>query len=358
MARDWSSSGTLEASKKSSVFQPAFDSTYADPDEAPDAGGEGVFTSKSKMRWKFRGPWLAGMTEAELHTYINKEVRHRKNDFREYVRARVGRAKAHSQDEARREMGVHHGQSSASENLSDAELDDHIRRLRQDLSELPLLIQIFLDLPAISSENVADPESSPSEAGPPKTHPSAGLSYLRSNSFLENHPILGPQGQPTPVESRVLAPHKAAGPPPPLGVGGVVAKDAMHTGGEFRAGDSNKPFPRETKVWVQPLRAFINTRGMIKLTVGTASESAISIGKGQLEDIKTSSTPTTMPAQDRQDRGRQTRADLKLASNLSNRAGAGYVMNSIRKSGPQTADNKPMVYKTMSEMLTRMRPAD
>ena len=81
----------------------------------------------------------------------------------------------------------------------------------------------FSKTPTIYSKDYQ--EKSPyAETGPPKTHPSAGLSYLRTKSHIYNHPIYGPQERPPPIEGRIIMPKTTALGrfAPKLGIAGVV----------------------------------------------------------------------------------------------------------------------------------------
>merc|ERR1711964_913431 len=94
----------------------------------------------------------------------------------------------------------------------------------------------------IPDNNVLPASRSPyAETGPPKTHPSAGLSYSLTNAHTYNHPVWGPQKNPPPVQSRVVMPKSAATGQfgAALGVGGFVTElpagqDSFNLGGSGR----------------------------------------------------------------------------------------------------------------------------
>ncbi|KAL2111949.1 hypothetical protein VUR80DRAFT_8963 [Thermomyces stellatus] len=184
-------------------------------------------------RWKFNGPWLASLSEDEFQTFLKKVVRSRKAEFRELLRQR--RADELSNAAAQKAMNI--GETppprlSASD-VTDEELTEYIRALRADRHSLYEIITEFLDLAPVappqtstnmwanSLDGTLPPVNPYAQDGPPITHPSAGLSYLRTSAYVENHPIYGPQKQHSPVLSRILSPQR--GPDgPKLGIGGFV----------------------------------------------------------------------------------------------------------------------------------------
>lgn len=185
-------------------------------------------------RWKFNGPWLASLSEDEFQAFLKKAVRSRKTEFRELLRER--RADELSNAAAQKAMNA--GETPpprlTTSDVSDEELTEYIRALRADRHSLYEIITEFLDLapvaPPQASTNVwtnngydvpLPPVNPYAQDGPPITHPSAGLSYLRTSAYVENHPIYGPQKQHSPVLSRILSPQR--GPEAPkLGIGGFV----------------------------------------------------------------------------------------------------------------------------------------
>lgn len=97
-------------------------------------------------------------------------------------------------------------------------------------SELSSLIREFLDIPGLKADDVSG-KSDKAAAERFTTHPSAGLSYLKTNNYFDNHPILGPQSTRSTFDARLLSPRsntsregKAH-----LGIGGFVAQEAFPT---------------------------------------------------------------------------------------------------------------------------------
>lgn len=209
---------------KISVFEDSSDKTTMDHslDGAPNS-----------RKWKFAGPWLASMSEEQFSSYIDKRVRSRRLEFRDFLRQRRADDLSRMASQAALDSGVTPPSRATTSDVSDADLADYIRSLRADRTALYWLVSRFLDLapvaPPQTSANVwanslngSLPLTNPyAQEGPPICHPSAGISYLRTSSFLENHPLYGPQKQHSPVLSRILSPQR--GPEgPKLGIGGFV----------------------------------------------------------------------------------------------------------------------------------------
>jgi Mitochondrial ribosomal protein subunit len=286
-----------------SVFEAKLDSTQPNPgDPAADA-----------RRWKFGGPWLAGKTEGEFNRYLDREIRRRKPEFRQFIRKHVVAKK--------RRISVENGQLSearehsiAEDEVSEDELEDYIVSLRADKTKLNALIHNFLDLPAPPTVGLPGSpshgfgmgsgsiKSMYAETGPPRTHPSAGLSYLRTSSHIQNHPLLGPQANPTPVQARILVPRKSATSNSnlaKLGVAGVVCHDSVAASFRQDRLPDGTPgitrldinIPGGAKLWVHPSRASIDVGGRIKLETVRANETTLAIHEGRIFEEKEDAEP-------------------------------------------------------------------
>ncbi|KAH0523883.1 hypothetical protein TsFJ059_008830 [Trichoderma semiorbis] len=193
-------------------------------------------------RWKFQGPWLARMTEGEFIEYLNKKVRPKRAHFRTLLKEKLADDITTSQNKAALEAGKAAPAKIEARDISEEQFTDYLRSLRNDRVTLYALVSKFLDLAPLgqpvgiiqtfwSDRDSLAPDSPYGKSGPPPSHPSAGISYLRTGSFMENHPIYGPQGKRTPALARVVYP-KAGPMSPKLGVGGFVA-DAPSGDNEF-----------------------------------------------------------------------------------------------------------------------------
>jgi Mitochondrial ribosomal protein subunit len=303
------------------------------------AKGAGVFeedtsgssAEKNPHRWKFKGPWLAGQNPMEFNEYIRNEVRRRKPEFHRFLRevkAREDTEVAQREAERRQENAP----VIKPDDITDEQLKQYIRELRYDRPTLFRLIRQFFDLPPLSpkveaiqnfvessstldsrmhtinNRDLSEPSSPYAITGPPKTHPSAGLSYLRTNSKIYNHPIYGPQSQPPPVLGRVIKPKNSIGAFfAKLGVAGVVA-DAPRTLDNYRGkwgGRLSHPGllniePDKiggSKIWLRPTLASIDTQGRIDLKLAEETSIAVAIHEGAPNDSLSTRKPTVQQPQ-------------------------------------------------------------
>lgn len=281
---------------------------------------------EEQKRWKSKGPWLAGMTEDEFQRYLGslRSSKHRQG-FLKFV-SNVVRQEKRKAEEARvqQERGITDediAEIEAASELRAGELEAVMKTLREGEdgrigfpSPIANLLREYLDLPGFSKgkedgQQAADRpailQSSISQLEqavrdmdiqpPPVTHLSAGLSYIRTKAYLENHPVWGPQIHHTPVEARVVRP-TIGGPNPGdkknffLGVGGFVTTDpAASVPNNFK--DLNGgPTPTEnlqdvdggTKVWVKADRAYIDTEGRVHIQYEKAQSEAVGVKTGNI----------------------------------------------------------------------------
>lgn len=254
-----------------------FESTYDNTERRNDQG--------DVRRWKFKGPWLAGKTEGEFDLYLERHIKQRKLEFRDFLRGRLVKERRLDQQRKAQERG---DEFDGQIEITETDIDLYLKQLRHDEVRLYMLVEDFLDLPISGDPQQANATfvvMMDSDQGPPKTHLSAGLSYLRTASHMTNHPVLGPMEEEPPVQARVLRPQYTRGLAKGfcaiLGIGGVAADDVtMRTAfrnAREKTGILN--FDAETeggaKLWVLPDRASIDAHGRIKLhtlRVTTADE--------------------------------------------------------------------------------------
>lgn len=251
--------------------------------------GEGM----TSERWKFKGPWLALETERGFQEYIRNTVSGQKSAFRNVIREELAR----KESTARRERAINEGNDVSQDavEVTDQQVDDYIRYLRTNPKQLHAIVEGFLDLPrAIGNSNIIAFEATPDSernyaiSGPPKTHPSAGLTYLRTASRVYNHPILGPQDIKRPEQGRFLTPQTSAQgrrrTRALVGFGGVVAADS-HTRNQTAGRSSkNARFEPDTavgsKYWFHPERATVSNTGRIKLHLQRAVRANLTLFTG------------------------------------------------------------------------------
>lgn len=327
-----------------SAFEP--DADHTDPEATQE--------KPENSRWKFKGPWVAGMTQGDFDAYVEKELKRRKPEFTAFLREhRLQQLKTQKQAAARAE-GEDISEATADISISDQELADYVKELRQDYnlaSELATLITRFLDLPSLpttSGSKFMDLYSANSTA-PLSTHPSAGLTYLLSDAYLDNHPLYGPQARHAPVEARVLASPRsgisalAMG---KVGVAGIVANppsqdsrqravpeskelDELLEGPEARTADTDRKgvtiglgTPGGNRIWVEPTAMSVDSRGRVQLKTSNSRIVEIGVKTGMVgTDVMSRVTrvpqfpsPLTprMPSTNNAMEGRLDAAPLKL----------------------------------------------
>ncbi|KAK7956805.1 mitochondrial 37S ribosomal protein bS1m [Apiospora aurea] len=240
-----------------SVFEDSRDFTTPAPSKllATPNGSASAWETKNdgdplSLRWKFRGPWLAGMTDGEFDRYIAKSVCARRSEFRQFLRERLAAEKTADRNSSISEQDAstptHAIPSVTADEITEEELLEYTRGLRGDRHELFNLVSRFLDLAPVSNAHshlapsmlghmIPDKaydlyrDSPYASEGPPITHPSAGLSYLRTQAFMENHPIYGPQRSHASVKARIVTPRfGVTNQNPKIGVGGFIANIPSH----------------------------------------------------------------------------------------------------------------------------------
>ena len=251
------------------------------------------------QRWKFKGPWLAGKSEGEFSEYLEKEIRRRKPEFQRYLRKRCSAEKLQHLKQAATDKGEDLDEIEESPEVTEEEYLSYVKHLRRNHATLSTIIHQFLDLPVPPAPASATRGTSGwattedkarasitalySETGPPQTHPSAGLSYLRTSSYLTNHPKLGPQLKKPPVRGRVLRTMRDASnrrAQPLVGIAGVVAEDMEHRNfGNDQSGIMryDGTIVGGAKTWYHPTKASIDAQGRIKLSIDPADEDTIAI---------------------------------------------------------------------------------
>lgn len=314
------SSARSESQPPQSVFDEHLDNT--DPDALTRAQQRRNIAdpAKEKERWKYTSPHIGGMAPGEFQQWLDKTLKPKKIlEWRMYLEqymleqrlvaaGRQARAegRAFSADEIRklREELKPSGKELRQEEkrLRDLHLQDNLS------SELSQLLTDFFDLPVLPDTGYNPAQTSAMsgyvqsvrDIAPPTTHPSAGLSHLRTNAVMENHPIYGPQKHRAPVEARVVDPRDRnevqRNQTARFGVGGFVAADPQTS--TFHGRGANEPLPDRmarqldeslvggNKIWVHPEYAHVDDMGKVVLTVGRAHEEATAVKRDDKDAIK------------------------------------------------------------------------
>ena len=279
------------------------------------------------------------MQEGDFQLFT-RQVERRKGEWREYL-------SQHIMDKKLKDRRFQAQQQGEAVILSREELRPDARELRETekalrdshateglSSELTELITKFFDLPAVRPKQ---PSSAPdnvqskllrnvtqgiyddddlTESAPPSTHPSAGLSYLRSNAVMENHPLHGPQAHPTPFLARVVRPRNSAQGTEyqaKLGLAGFVTQDPVSASLNPGRASTNPSslsgvqtydpdtmahsldidLPGGNKMWVHPQSAYVDENGRIRLTVSRGDREAIAVKNNDVEGIHASRAAST-----------------------------------------------------------------
>ncbi|KAG8531557.1 uncharacterized protein KY384_003187 [Bacidia gigantensis] len=232
-------------------------------------------------RWKFEGPWLKGQTLGEFTGFVEKSVKRRRSEFRRFLRKECARKKLNYLRIKQIEQGAGEGDFKSPDPVSDDELEYFIGQLRRAPSELFRYVQDFLDLPREPPQKATISHLDISDTGPPLTHPSAGLSYLRSHSHTFNHPQYGPQEHKPPFEARVLASgidargykqHYSV-----FGIGGVTAQhftDNLFANRKAAEAAPDPDIKGGSKTWLQVNKAGVDPQGRIELGIKKAETSS------------------------------------------------------------------------------------
>jgi len=291
---------TVPASSKTSGMGFARRSVFEEDSDITDIDPTKIADSADK-RWKFSGPWLAGMTTGEFKAYIAKQVRPRQQEFQEFVKKDLAAIKTEQATKKWLDQGLEQsGQKPApieAKDVSEEETVEYLRELRRTRWKLFELVSQFLDLaplaPPESLAQITSPlalsvppatkgaQSPYAEQGPPISHPSAGLSYLRTASYIDNHPLYGPQKVHPPVPGRVLKPRRQGlQADPTIGVAGFVASTQGH--GSFNAkgyvavalGTFNPDLDGGNRIWVEAKAATVDPLGKVIVNVTEADRVA------------------------------------------------------------------------------------
>ncbi|KAL2021105.1 hypothetical protein VTK56DRAFT_7524 [Thermocarpiscus australiensis] len=315
-----STSSSINVPHKS-VFEDEIDMTDIPPEKRAEA---------VHHRWKFSGPWLAGMSEGEFKNWLAEKVRPRRPEFRRFLKAKIASEMNAAASLEATEQGEAPPAPIDARSITEDQLTEYLRKLRHDNQQLYDMVGQFLDLAPLKPPTMANsglPRMSNkmdlremknpyAEHGPPVTHPSAGISYLRTSMYMENHPIYGPQRDHRPVVARVVRPRRQnQGLPAKLGVAGfIVDTPAGDTVSNAKSNDNaaltriDPTIEGGAKTWVQPLRAAVDSQGRVVLTVTDSAPVATLIAQELLGEA------TCLGAQRAEDQAlnrRETASDIR-----------------------------------------------
>ncbi|KAK3324605.1 mitochondrial ribosomal protein MRP51 [Cercophora scortea] len=268
-----------------SAFEEEGDFTDIDPEKA---------AAMQDKRWKFTGPWLAGMSQGAFNKWLAKNVKPRRPEFLQFLRTKIAQENLETAMLKAQEQGETLPATADPSSVTDEQLTDYLRKLRNDNQQLYELVGHFLDLAPLNpptSDALAQLNStthvtltqsgSPyADRGPPITHPSAGISYLKTSMYLDNHPLYGPQRAHAPMQARVINPRRSGiNVTAHIGVAGFVADSPYGDTASNSRGSMSRMLDRfdpelkgGAKIWVQPNSANVDAKGRIRINVSDAKE--------------------------------------------------------------------------------------
>ena len=187
--------------------------------QAPIVRSQSMVTASSApvqslRRWRYSGPYLAGMNGMEFDAFLESITRENKAAFRRMVKIDLAEQRA---DEVRRKAideGSVDARTQALPEITEQEITEHFRYLRSEPGKFGPLIAKFFDLAdGPNPPKTEDPWSYGRdtiaadlyrESGPPRTHPSAGLLYVKTESHAANDAVTGPRADRPAVVARHL----------------------------------------------------------------------------------------------------------------------------------------------------------
>ncbi|KAK5307335.1 hypothetical protein LTR99_000306 [Exophiala xenobiotica] len=169
----------------------------------------------ARRRWRYSGPYLAGMNGMQVENFLKKITREKRADFRAHVKQHLINERLAERRAEALEQGQAETVNDTPMEVSEEELTQYLRQLRSEPGKFGPLIVEFFDLADGPNPSMMarDPWSYGrdtiaadqfKESGPPRTHPSAGLSYINSESFSQNDVVVGPRETRPPVPARLL----------------------------------------------------------------------------------------------------------------------------------------------------------
>ena len=171
----------------------------APPKVAPDV-------QTAARRWRYEGPWIAGITNMDFEDFLKRLDSTKIAAFREHLKKSIAarRNADHRDAVVAAESEGTEAPAAPSTEVSSEEVDLRLRALRENTNAFAAEIAGFFDLPDSMPNKTGDgwlrpagqeTAASPNhrKTGPPRTHQSAGFSYLRSARYASMSPKYGPQ---------------------------------------------------------------------------------------------------------------------------------------------------------------------
>ncbi|KAK5939466.1 hypothetical protein PMZ80_007843 [Knufia obscura] len=233
---------------------------------------------RERRRWRYAGPALFQMSGMEFDQYLNNLGKKEQDMLTERIKQEIIRNKlTKARDEGKMD------QQPRDEEVTDGEVKNYLRHLRNEPREFGPIIASMLDLPendlrvsrgkpkADEFEYGRDTLAAADwqERGPPRTHPSAGLSYVHTVAHVHNDPTYGPQKSNPAVLARAVKTASRAGKTEAsYGVAGFIVPNPEQRS-STKSTEAFTPQPGGQKVPVQLGAAHINEDGALILRSNT-----------------------------------------------------------------------------------------
>lgn len=298
----------LPAELRSQEQEPA---TSQNASETQSSSPSGVSVAAQPRRWRYDGPSLVQMSGLEFDQYIKTLDSSKQQAFRDFVKQDIFVKKRKAHAATAQDEGTVGEVDVSTVQVSDQEVTEHYRKLRQQPREFGRLIATFLDLPeGPSGQRIVDDvtkvwdygrqtlaSKSYEDSGPPRTHPSAGLSYAHTARWVQNHAVFGPQDQRLPVVARQIKTRaRGARNDATYGVAGFVVERENSRG--IREVEVSAFEPREggLKAAVSLVKAEVDAKGGLKMSVKMASEYVVEREQAvHYSTVQTQSVPASRP---------------------------------------------------------------
>ncbi|KAJ9658331.1 hypothetical protein H2198_003761 [Neophaeococcomyces mojaviensis] len=230
---------------------------------------------RERRRWRYAGPSLVQMTGLEFDEYLQSFGHERKTQLRNRIKKEIVRDIL---VQAREEGKMDH--TIREEDVTEKQITDYLRYLRSEPGKFGPILAEILDLPDGVPGSTESRDSDAWEygrdtlaavkewqqRGPPRTHPSAGLSYVHSMSHANNHPEYGPQKLAPAVLARAVKQKlKAGGSDANYGVAGFIVPRPDDPSMLNKGNEQYQPQRGGLKVPLRPGPASITETGALRL---------------------------------------------------------------------------------------------
>jgi hypothetical protein len=259
-------------------------------------------------RWRYSGPYLAGLNGLEFDAFLKTITREKRAAFREVVKNDLVEKRAHEQRLKALDEGKTDVSSQSPVEATEKDITEHMRYLRNEPGKFGPLIAKFFDLadgPNPSSD-MTDPWSYGRdtiaadlyrESGPPRTHPSAGLSYVKTEASVANSPATGPRASREPVAARLLKSRQIMHNKhvPYVGVAGFVTPEPVGATAITEQIWKWEPVKDGPKLVVAPISTSVSQAGKVEIKTkrlqGWVVENELPVDPTKKRTTATMSTP-------------------------------------------------------------------